>query len=368
MGVKCSEIISFMEAFAPLNLAAEWDNSGLAVGSKKAEINKIMLCLDVTSQVVDEAINKKADLLISHHPFIFKAMKSLNSDNYKGALVAKLIKNDISVYCAHTNLDAAQEGVNARLAQLLGLKDIKCLDSFKQDKVYKIVVYGPEKNMEEIKDVMFEAGAGWIGNYSECSFMGSGRGTFKPLEGTNPYIGTHGKQEKVYEYRLETVVPQENLKKVIEAIHKVHPYEEPAIDIFELELEGRKYSYDRVGMIEEPVELEQFIKTVKEKLCVPNVRVIGSLNKKVQKVLVGSGAFSANLNMLEREKIDVLVTGDIKYHDASDIAERGLCAIDAGHFGTERIVLPVLEEKLKQKFRILEIFCNTVETDPFIFS
>lgn len=364
MGIKCKEVINFLEKMAPASLAEDWDNVGLLVGSPGKEIGRIMTCLDVTSSVVEEAIQKKADLIVSHHPLIFKGLKRINEDDPKGSIIYKLVKNDIAVYSSHTNMDMAEEGLNFYLATLLGLSDIKGLNTYKCNDLYKLVVFVPENSIDQVRDAICGSGAGWIGNYSDCSFAASGTGTFRPLEGTNPYIGTKGNLEKVNEYRLETIVPQINLNRVLDAMLKAHPYEEVAYDLYKLEQPSKSYSLGNTGTLGAPQTLEEFISTVKNKLGIKSVRLIGKADR-IKQVAVFCGSFDESfIRDFRKSGADVLVTGDIKYHIAMDMADMGLCVIDAGHFATERIFVPWLAEKLSKEFQELDIICNTVETDP----
>ncbi|MCR4437041.1 MAG: Nif3-like dinuclear metal center hexameric protein [Clostridiales bacterium] len=365
MGTICGEITKFLEKTAPLRLAEEWDNVGLMVGSLKQEINRVLVCLDATPAVIGEAVEKNVDLIISHHPFIFKGLKRINEEDEKGGSIHKLIKNNIGVYSAHTNLDAADEGVNAQLAALLGLKDIVNLKDYKAEKLYKMVVFVPEESVDSVRDAMSRAGAGWIGNYSDCSFMAAGTGTFRPLKGTNPYIGSEGKLEKVKEWRIETVVPTDRLKAVVDSMLDAHPYEEVAYDIYSLELKGKAYGFGKVGLLERPQALDSFIPFIKKALNVKDLRVIGKDGRMVKKVAVFCGSFDGDLGAVADKKADVLVTGDIKYHTALDIVEKGMCVIDAGHFNTERIIVPGLVELLKRRFSGLEVLSSNVEKDPF---
>lgn len=367
MNIRCKDIAEYMEELAPVRLAEDWDNVGLLVGNPEQEIKRIMLCLDVTSKVVEEAVNNKVDLILSHHPLIFSPMKSITRDYFKGGIIHKLIKNDISVYSAHTNLDVAPEGTNEYVARLLGLSGTRSLTEYKYEKLYKLVVFVPEESADAVRAAICGEGAGWIGNYSDCSFNVKGVGTFKPREGTNPYIGTQGKLERVDECRIETVVPKEKLKNVLNAMFKVHPYEEVAYDIYTLELKGREYGLGKTGTLKTPMKLDDFILLVKNKLAIEHLRLIGDRPDEISKVAVFTGSFDVNLVLLAREKIDVLITGDIKYHTAMDIMEMGLCVIDAGHFATERIIVKNLKTLLVQRFPQTEIICSNMETDPFIY-
>lgn len=366
MGIRFLEIMKYIEDIAPRNLAEDYDNVGLIIGKKEREIKRIMVCLDVTSKVVEEAINKSVDLIISHHPFIFKGLKRINEDDVKGKIIYNLIKNDIAVYSAHTNLDVADGGVNEHLAKVLGICNLQNLKKHRVLKLYKIAVFVPEEDVDKVRDAMSGAGAGWIGNYSDCTFMTKGTGTFKPLEGTNPYIGSKGKLEHVNEVKLETIVPEEKLHTVIDEMIKAHPYEETAYDVYPLNMDGKEYGLGKVGVLKNPETLDSFISIVKEKLNTKNVRVIGSIDKKIEKVAVFCGSYDESCNGAVMSKADVLVTGDIKYHTAVDMTEMGMCVIDAGHFNTERIIVPKLVDILNEQFKELDIFSNNVEEDPFI--
>lgn len=362
---RISDIARYMEELAPVNIAEDYDNVGLLIGDRGSKVNRILVCLDVSSKVVDEAVEKNVDLIVSHHPVIFKGLKRINEDDTKGSIIYKLIKNNIGVYSAHTNLDVAFGGVNNYLSSLLGLTEISNLTGYKSEKLYKVVVFVPVDSVDPVRDSMSRAGAGWIGNYSDCSFMAKGIGTFVPLEGTNPYIGTRGKLEKVDEYRLETVVSKDNLQKVVEAMKHAHPYEEVAYDVYPLEINGKEYGMGNVGVLDKPKTLEDFIALIKERLNIKTVRLIGSIDKEIKKVAVFCGSFDNKVAWAAKLQADVLVTGDVKYHDAMDMAEMGMCVIDAGHFNTERIIVPRLVQLLSNRFSDMEVMGNDVEEDPF---
>lgn len=365
MGVRCSEITKYIEEFAPAHLAEDWDNVGLLLGNYENEIKRVMVCLDITSKIAEDAVKKQVDLIVSHHPLIFKGFKRINENDPKGKIIYKLIKNDINIYCAHTNFDVAEGGMNNLLAGLLELKQVRNLKSYKTEKLYKVVVFVPEESVDRVRDSMSSAGAGWIGNYSDCSFMVKGIGTFRPLKNTNPYIGKQGNLEKVDEFRLETIVPQKNLSRVIGSMIDAHPYEEVAYDIYPLQLKGKEYGLGKVGMLDTPVTFDDFIRMVKSRLDIKNVRVIGSVDNNISKVAVFCGSFDESWADVIREGADILVTGDIKYHTALDIIEMGLCVIDAGHFNTEKIMVSRMAGILKERFSKIEVISNDLEEDPF---
>ncbi|TYQ15560.1 UNVERIFIED_CONTAM: dinuclear metal center YbgI/SA1388 family protein [Acetivibrio alkalicellulosi] len=365
MSIRFKDIIKFMEIYAPSNLAEDYDNVGLIIGGRDNEIKRIMVCLDVTTKVVDKAVEKSINLIISHHPLIFKGLKRINEDDIKGEIIHKLIKNNIGVYCAHTNLDVADGGINEYLAKTLELSDIKNLKNYKTESLYKVVVFVPEESVDLVRQSMSSKGAGWIGNYSDCTFMTKGTGTFNPLEGSNPYIGSKHKLEHVEEIRLETIVPKNKLNGVINAMIKAHPYEEVAYDVYQLNMDGKSYGFGKIGMLKEPISFHDFIKSVKEKLDIKNLRVIGRVEKDIEKVAVFCGSYDEGLNHMVKSKADILVTGDVKYHNAMDMVQMEMCVIDAGHFNTEKIVVPMLVDVLSKEFSQIDIMSNNVEEDPF---
>lgn len=364
MSIICDDIAGFMEEFAPTFLAEDWDNVGLLVGSRSQEVRRVLVCLEVSAKVVEEAVSKKIDLILSHHPMIFKGLKRIVADDFSGGLLYKLIRNNIGVYSAHTNLDVTDHGINEHLADIMGLKNAKNLNPYQSEDLYKVVVFVPERDVDRVREAMCSAGAGWLGNYSDCTFMTKGTGTFKPLEGTHPYIGTQGTLEKVDEYRLETVVPKSRMGCVISAMLKAHPYEEVAYDTYLLKLKGKEYGLGKYGSLEVPMSFDAFVRHVKNKLNISTVRLIGQPPKEVQTAAVFCGAFDDNFSAVVRNRIDVLIAGDVKHHTAFDMAAAGICVIDAGHFATERIMVPHLTEILSKKFPELEVIASEVEEDP----
>lgn len=365
MGILLKEIADFMEEWAPLHLAEDYDNVGLLVGSRKTCVKNVMVCLDVTNDVVDEAVRSNINLIISHHPLIFKGIKRINEDDFQGGIIYKLIRNNIGVYSAHTNLDCTQNGVNENLARSLELQDIKILKSYKVEKLYKVVIFVPEGHEAKVREAIGRAGGGFIGNYSDCTFMIQGTGTFRPLNGSNPYIGTSDKLERVEEFRIETVVSQKDLNSVLNAMRKVHPYEEIAYDVYPLEINAKEYGHGNVGVLKNPLTLAEFVEMVKKNLNIENLRIIGEKVGVIKNVAVYCGSFDPSIISAVKAKADILVTGDVKYHDALDMVQMGMCAVDGGHHNTERIILPILKKKLSEKFQSINVIMNDVEKDPF---
>ncbi|MBR2627478.1 MAG: Nif3-like dinuclear metal center hexameric protein, partial [Peptococcaceae bacterium] len=266
MSIRCQSFLELLEQWAPVHYAEEWDNVGLHAGDRNKEISRIMVALSPGEDAVNAAVEAGVDMLLTHHPLIFRSMKQINSDTATGRSLLKLIRNDINLYCAHTNLDIAKDGVNDVLAQALELEQVKPLADITHDICYKVVVYVPAGYEEIVRQAMCKAGAGCIGNYSGCTFQAKGTGTFLPGENTNPFIGEAGRMEYAEEYRLETVVPQAVLSAVIRAMEAAHPYEEVAYDVFRLENGGEDRGIGRVGQLKEAVSLAEFLDFTASKL------------------------------------------------------------------------------------------------------
>lgn len=355
MPAKCREIIDIMENLASSKLADDWDNVGLLLGDPEKEVRRILVSLDITPEVVEEAAARGAGLIITHHPLFLRPLKHLRFDQGQGALVRRLVQEDIMVYSAHTNLDYATLGVSYHLAVKLGLEDVEVLVPTYRERYYKLITFVPEEAEAKVREAICEAGAGWIGNYSHCTFRIQGTGTFLPLAGTNPYIGEEGKLEEVKEYRLETIVPQERLPGVLKALLKAHPYEEVAYDIYPLANEGQTQGPGRIGNLSQIITLQEFALMVKRELGAEKVTIVGEKERKIKRVAVCGGAGSDVMDQAKKQGADVLVTGDLKYHEAHKALEEGLAVIDAGHFATERVIVPALVEYLQEELKTREV-------------
>ncbi|WP_339228143.1 Nif3-like dinuclear metal center hexameric protein [Oceanobacillus sp. FSL K6-2867] len=366
--VTNSEIFQLIEQWAPKQLAYEWDNVGLQIGSYHNPVTKILITLDVMENVVDEAIEKGANLIIAHHPFLFKSIKQVNIDTPQGRVIRKLLENNISVYAAHTNLDIAAGGVNDMLADTLEIEGNDIIVETDREKLYKVVVYVPETHIDEVREAFGENGAGHIGNYSHCTFQSRGQGTFKPLDGSQPFIGTKNELEFVNEVKMETIVPGAILHKVITAMIAAHPYEEVAYDIFMLQNEGKRFGIGKIGTLREKTDLNNFCERVKKALDVPALRVTGDLNKKVQKVAVLGGSGEKYIHHAKKKGADVYVTGDMTFHMAQEACLMGLAVIDAGHY-IEKIMKQFTAAYLKEQLdkENIDILVSESNTDPFQF-
>ena len=368
--VNGHEIISLFETLAPKQLAEEGDKIGLQIGRLNQKIDRVMVTLDVLEEVVDEAVQKGVKLIIAHHPPLFRSLKSIRTDTVQGRMIEKLIKNDIAVYAAHTNLDVAKGGVNDLLAEALGLKDTTPLVATYQEKLKKLAVFVPEQDAEKVRNALGNAGAGSIGHYSHCSFSSSGTGRFLPGEGTNPHIGEKGKLEKVQEVRIETIYPAKLEKKILTAMLNSHPYEEVAYDILPLENDGETLGLGRVGMLDSEMQLKDFASFVKERLAVENVRITGNLTDSVKKVAVLGGDGNKFIHSAKFSGADVFITGDLYYHTAHDAMMLGLNVLDAGHH-IEKImkagVAKWMADKSDEKGMKVEYLVSETNTDPFTF-
>lgn len=363
------EIISLFEQFSPKSYAMEGDKIGLQIGDLSRPVKNVMIALDVLDEVVEEAIRLNVDLIIAHHPPIFRSLKKITMDNPSGRLMHKLIKHDISVYAAHTNLDVAKGGVNDLLSEALGLQDIEVLVPTYEDKLKKLVVYVPKEHTEVVKRAIGDAGAGGLGNYSHCIFSTEGQGEFRPLEGSNPFIGKENQLEKVKEDKIESIYPASLEKKIIRAMLKAHPYEEVAYDIYNLDLTGEQLGLGRIGKVEETTLLD-FANHVKKVLEVEKVRVVGDLDAKVKKVAVLGGDGNKYYSQALIKGADVYVTGDMYYHVAHDAQAVGLNIIDPGH-NVEKVmkngVTNILKKMCEEKNYSVNIFPSEIHTDPFKF-
>jgi len=261
--ISCQTVINIIEKLAPKKLACDWDNPGMMVGDFSKSVDKILTVLTVTEQTIDYAINNGYGMIVAHHPLIFNAIKSIRSDLPLGKVLYKAIKNDLVIYSAHTNLDVAFGGVNDVLAGALKLENVSVLKPTVNEDLKKVVIYTPKGYEDAVRNALFQAGAGHIGNYSHCSFNVQGYGTFKPLEGTQPFIGNIGNMEKADEIRIETVVPASIVNKVINAMFKVHPYEEVAYDVYPLDNKKLELGLGRIGTLKNEMSLREFSSYVK---------------------------------------------------------------------------------------------------------
>ncbi|MDQ7816706.1 MAG: Nif3-like dinuclear metal center hexameric protein [Melioribacteraceae bacterium] len=367
--MNVGELITQIEDWAPPGAAWEKDNVGLQIGSRGDKLNNILLCLELDDEVLKEAIKKKCNFIFTHHPLIFNPLKKLDfqKDN-QAQLIQKLIKNNISLYSAHTNLDFTKDGVSFELAKMLKLRNIKFLE-LEEGNQFKISVFVPEESADKLSDALFNSGAGIIGNYENCSFRLKGEGTFKGNENANPVIGKKGKVEKVSEIRLELIVDSWNLKSAINAIKKFHPYEEPAYDIYPLKNKNMNYGAGAIGELTNELSEKEFLRHVATSLKSGRLKYCSGTGKKIKRVAVCGGSCSELTNVAINSRADTFITADIKYHVYHD-AKGKILLIDAGHYETEIGSLNAVKGKIDKiilKEESIKVYKYSGSTNPVKF-
>jgi dinuclear metal center YbgI/SA1388 family protein len=357
------DIIAHIESNIPIHLAESYDNVGLLVGDLAMDVGKIYLTLDPTMAVIEDAIEKGADMIIAHHPYGLGSFNQVNSTTIIGQKLLKLIQNNIALYVAHTNLDRSNNTINEIIFNRLGLSKQSLFVETHATQLYKLVAFVPESHLDYVREAINDAGAGHIGGYSHCSFYQAGTGTFKPDMGTEPYIGEIGELEKVSEIRIETVIPEGKIDSVISALLEVHPYEEVAYDMYKIERTINPLGFGLMGYTDEPVSLENLIESVKKELHLGHVQYVGELDRYVQKIAICSGSGTDFMEEAYKNEVDVFITGDVRYHYATDAQDHGLALIDASHYGTEQIVVTVFEDLL-QPLDELDIIVDQISKNP----
>lgn len=347
MSVTIKQVCQAMERWAPSGLAYDWDRVGLQIGDPNASVSTVLTCLTVTEEVVRRAEKVGAELIVAHHPILFRPLKSLRSDDPHTRLCLRLVAAGVGVFVAHTNLDVVPGGVNALLADTLGLKGVTPLVPVPTSGQVKLVTFVPEGDLDTVRQALSDAGAGQIGDYDGCSFTTSGTGTFRPGKDSNPVAGRKGVLNHEAELRLEMLVPEVLLSAAVSALRGAHPYEEPAYDVLVLKNRDGRYGLGARGMLEKPLSLGDFAQKVRSDLKLSHVRMVGTPTRKVQRVAVCGGAGGGEIGHLPKD-IDVYVTGDLKYHEADSAREQGLALIDAGHVGTERGIAPHMARYLRK--------------------
>jgi dinuclear metal center YbgI/SA1388 family protein len=341
-----NDLIIEIEKKFPISMQESYDNCGLITGDKTNEIKGVLLTIDITEEVIDEAIEKKFNLIISHHPIIFKPIKKITGNNYIEKVLIKAIKNDIAIYAAHTSVDNSSEGINKYIADLLGLKNYKILDT-KSELLVKLVTFVPTNYIDAVRNAIFEAGAGVIGNYDCCSYNIEGQGTFRASENSNPFVGKKGEIHFEKEIRLETIMPKYIQNKVIDALKKTHPYEEIAYDIYPLENKFEKFGAGIIGEIDEIDEID-LLKNIKEKIKLPSIKFSMLLNKKVSKIALCTGAGAFLVDEAIRQKADVFISSEFKYNQYLDVQNK-ILIVDSGHYETEIFVKNLFYDFITKK-------------------
>ncbi|UZR93871.1 Nif3-like dinuclear metal center hexameric protein [Chondrinema litorale] len=362
---KVKDITRFLETIAPLSLQESYDNAGLITGDPNMEITGVLCTLDSTEEILAEAIEKKCNMVVAHHPIVFSGLKKLNGKNYVERTIIKAIKNDIAIYAIHTNLDNVQIGVNAMICNKLGIKNTSILASGK-DSLLKLVSFVPVEHTDKILNALGEAGAGAIGNYKNCSFSIEGEGRFQPDDAANPYIGEAGKLEKVKENKVEVIFPKSIKGKVMQALRNSHPYEEIAFDIYLLENRDKETGSGMIGELETAMPAIDFLHLVKEKMNCKSIRHTALLEKPIKKVAVCGGAGSFLLNYAIGANADIFITADYKYHQFFD-ADNKIIIADIGHYESEQYTKELLAGWLREKFQHNSILVTERNTNPVYY-
>ncbi|HPO54394.1 MAG TPA: Nif3-like dinuclear metal center hexameric protein [Ignavibacteriaceae bacterium] len=348
--MKINEILKHIEDWAPPGIAWDKDNPGIQVGSAEARARNVLICLDLTREIVKEAVLNKCNLIISHHPLIFNPIRKIQiSDDPTSQLIELLIKNNITLYSAHTNLDFSKNGVSFQLAKTLGLKNISFLKAL-GEKLVKLVVFVPEDSVEKVSEALFSCGAGIIGEYTGCSFKTRGKGTFRPSESANPAIGKRGKFEEVNEIRLEVVANSWQVMGIVDAMRDAHPYEEPAYDIYPIRNPSTEFGFGAIGELEEGKSENEFLDLVCAKLNANGLKFSPSIGRQIRKVAVCGGSGSELLDQAIACGADAFLTADVRYHTYFNALGK-ILLIDGGHFETEVLVFPELKRYIQKFFK-----------------
>lgn len=360
--MKVSEVIQHLENFAPLYYQESYDNAGLITGDSLWECSGIIIALDATEEVIKEAVEKKCNLVVAHHPIVFKGLKKINGKNFVEKAIIAAIKNDIAVYAIHTNLDNVKKGVNKKIADKLNLINLKILQP-KEALLKKLVTFVPIDEAEKLRVALFSAGGGHIGNYSECSFNTEGAGTFKPEEGADPFVGEIGRRHQETEVKIEIIFPGYLQDKLIAAMFEAHPYEEVAYDIFQLDNFLSDVGSGLIGELEEEMEENDLLQLIKTSFGLKVIRHTLLTGRKVKKVGVCGGAGSFLIPAALANQADVYITSDIKYHEFFD-AEDKMVIADIGHYESEQFTIELLHEILSEKYPNFAVRKTDVITNP----
>lgn len=365
---RIQELIGLLHSLYPPVLAEDWDNVGLLSGDPSAPLERVLISLDVNETTLQEAELVGAQAIISHHPAIFRPLRSITASDSTGRLLMRSIRAGITLISVHTNLDRGTDGLNDWLAAALGLNMAIPLQGVDLP-LCKLVVYVPVGHETIVSEALFAAGAGSIGSYDRCSFRCEGNGTFRPGKKSAPFIGTPGEDEVVRESRIEMIVPSERSRRVIDKLLKVHPYEEPAYDLLPLQNRRPDLGLGRIGRLAQPLSLADYAHQVGTALNTSALRLVGDPQRLIAKVAVCGGSGASLIPEAQRQGADLLVTGDLKYHDAQHALDLGIALIDAGHFATEQLMITHLTERLRlcaEERRLpLDIIASTTGHDPF---
>ena len=362
---KIKDIINYLESIAPLGYQENYDNAGLITGHKNANITSILICIDALEGVIEEAIQKNCNLVIAHHPIIFKGLKKINGKNYVERSIIKAIKHDVAIYASHTNLDNVHVGVNRKIADKIGLTNLKILAP-KTGTLQKLITFVPEANTDEVLAALSQAGAGQIGNYKNCSFRLKGIGTFEPTEAANPHIGARNQLEEVTENRVEVIFPAILAPSVMQALKDAHPYEEVAYYLQNVENQNQEIGAGMIGTLEQPMEVKKFMDHLKDRMQLSCIRHTRIINRKITKIAVCGGAGRFLLSKALQQGADAYVSADFKYHEFFD-AEDKMVIMDIGHYESEVFTKELIYEIISKKFTNIAVNFTEQVTNPISY-
>ncbi len=360
--MKLKELVSFLDSAIPLSYQEGYDNAGLQVGFPEKNINSALITLDVTEEVIEEALHAGCDVIISHHPLIFKEIKSLSGKSETERILFKVIKHDISIYSAHTNLDVMDFGVSRKMAEKLNLSNVRVLSPLK-NRLCKLVTFIPENHLDKVREAIFMAGAGVTGNYDNCSFSTPGTGSFRGGDKSQPFVGEKGKTHFEKEVRLETILFSHLKNRVINALLGAHPYEEVAYDIYPLENENIEIGLGCVGDLQEPADEKDFLRSISSTFSSKGIRYSKLQGEKITKVALCGGAGSSLLNNAIASEANAFVTADIKYHSYFE-AEKRILLVDIGHYESEKFSVEILYDLIIKKFPKFALRFSGINTNP----
>jgi dinuclear metal center YbgI/SA1388 family protein len=363
------DIINLMEELAPTRLAESWDSVGLQVGRKDWPVRSIWVALDPLPEVVAAACDQHVDLLITHHPLLFQPVKNLDFNSSVGSILYQSAVHQLAVYCAHTNLDKVYGGLNDILAKRIGLDSVDVLAPGEDAESCKLVLYVPADYEQQVLSALFQTSAGIIGDYSCCAFRNAGKGSFLPGGSAKPFIGKPGEISQVDEIRIETLVRKRDISAVLSHVQSQHPYQTMAFDVYPLLPVVSRHGFGRIGTITGRFNLLQFAQSVKEKLCLSNVKISGKPDMMVQRAAICSGSGSSLLNVFLASTADVYISGDLRYHDARAAESAGKALLDIGHFSSEQLMIePVcdyLRGRISNASWEVRVEAYQLEKDPF---
>ncbi len=360
--VKVKDVTQYLEEIAPLSLQESYDNAGLIVGNPNVAVTGVLVCLDSVEATVEEAKRLGANLIIAHHPIVFKGLKRLNGSNYVERTVIKAIQNDIAIYAIHTNLDSVPNGVNSIIAHKLGLKNVRVL-SPQESGMKKLVSFCPPNHTNGVLEALFNAGAGEIGNYSHCSFSNVGEGTFKPNQGANPFLGEVGQLHADKEMKIEVIFSNHLKNPVIAALKKAHPYEEVAYEIYQLENANSDIGFGAIGDLEMDTDTLGFLGDIKRVMKAGVVKYTSIQKTTIKRVAICGGSGSFLLSAAKNAGAELFLTSDFKYHEFFD-AENQIVIADIGHYESEQYTSTLIADFLTQKFSTFAVRVSEINTNP----